>query len=148
MASLGAKNEKVNANVFKIFIGADDYILATRKEFIHRAPQKRIATGAGPVYFTMLSDDRLILQFAYTTGEVGNSVSANWDEMLKRSATTGEVPTNAFSIKATDEQTPTPTTKTHAFNAKCTMLRVYGGAEGETLADMELQITDNEPSVS
>jgi len=147
MVSLGTKTEIVNANVLKIFIGVDDYILASRKEFDHQAAQIRLATGAGPVYFTGLSNDRLLLEFAYTTGEVGNSVPANWDEMLQRNVATGEVPENAFSIKATDRQ-GTPVTKTHAFNAKCTRLRVFGGGEGETLAQLELQITDNEPTVT
>ena len=148
---LGTKSEVVNANVFKVFFGAagtDEYILATRKEVIYKAPQKRVATGAGPVYFTMLSDDRLLLEFAYTTGEVGNSVPQNWDEMLQRNATTGEVPENAFRIEATDRQ-GSPVTKTHAFSVcKAEELRARSGAEGETLASLTLVITDLEPSVS
>lgn len=143
----GNKLEIVNASKFKIFIGGDDYILASRKEFEHVAPQRRIATGAGPVYFTMLSDDRLSLEFAYTTGEVGNSVPANWDELIKRNATTGEVPTNGFSIQATDRQ-GTPDTKTHAFQCKCTRFRSWGLGEGETMAALELQIIDENASVS
>ncbi len=148
---LGTKTEVVNANRFKIFFGAagtDDYILATRKEFIHRSAQKRVPTGAGPVYFTMLSDDRLLLEFAYTTGEVGNSVPANWDEMLQRNAATGEVPENAFRIQATDRQ-GTPITKTHNFSVcKAEELRVRAMAEGETIATLTLVITDLEPSVT
>lgn len=147
MPPLGTKKEIVNANVFKVFIGADDYILATRKEFDFRADQFRLATGAGPVYFTMLSNDRLLLAFAYTTGEVGNGVPANWDEMMKRNALTGEVPENAFSIQATDSQ-GTPVTKTHPMNCKATRLRGFAGGEGETIAELELQIIDNEPSVT
>ena len=149
---LGTKLEVANSNKFKIFFGAagtDQYILATRKEFVHRAPQKRVATDAGPVYFTMLSDDQLLLTIAYTTGEVGNSVPQNWDEMLQRNASTGEVPENAFRIETTDRQTPTPTTKTHAFSiCKCEELRIFGSAEGEVLASLVLRITDTEPSVS
>ena len=148
--SLGAENEVVNANKFKIFFGAagtNQYILATRKEFIHRAPQKRLATDAGPVYFTMLSDDQLLLDIAYTTGEVGNSVPQNWDEMLQRNALSGEVPENAFRIEATDRQS-TPTTKTHAFNCKLEELRVFSAAEGEVLASLVLRITDTEPTVT
>ena len=148
---LGTKTEVANANKFKIFYGAagtDQYILATRKEFVHRATQKRLATDAGPVYFTMLSDDQLLLSIAYTTGEVGNSVPQNWDEMLKRNANSGEVPENAFRIEATDRLTPTPTTKTHQFNCKLEELRVFSAAEGEVLASLVLRITDTEPSVS
>lgn len=149
---LGTKNEVVNANKFKIFFGAagtDQYILAVRKEFIHRAPQKRLPTDAGPVYFTMLSDDQLLLTIAYTTSEVGNSVPQNWDEMLQRNAATGEVPENAFRIEATDRLSPTPTTKTHAFSiCKLEELRVFGTAEGEVLASLVLRITDTEPSVT
>lgn len=148
---LGTKTEVVNANVFKVFYGAagtDEFILATRKEFIHRSPQKRIPTGAGPVYFTMLSDDQLLLDLAYTTGEVGNSVPQNWDEMLKRNATTGEVPENAFRVEATDRQ-GAPVTKTHAFSiCKAEELRVFASGEGETIARLTLRITDVEPSVS
>jgi hypothetical protein len=144
MPPLGSKTEVVNAAKFKVFLGADDYILATRKEFEHVAPQRRVPTGAGPVYFTMLSNDRLILEFAYTTGEVGNSVPANWDEMIKRNATTGEVPENAMSIQATDKSS---VTKTHSFNCKCTRFRSWALGEGETLAAMELQIIDENISV-
>jgi len=146
---LGTKQEVVNANKFKIFFGAagtDQYILATRKEFIHRAPQKRLATDAGPVYFTMLSNDQLLLTIAYTTGEVGNSVPSNWDEMLQRNSLSGEVPKNAFRIEATDRQN-TPVTKTHQLNCKCEELRVFGNAEGEVLASLVLRIIDTEPSV-
>jgi len=147
---LGAKNEAVNANKFKIFFGAtgtDQYILATRKEAVFRAPQRRLPTDAGPVYFTMLSDDQLLLDIAYTTGEVGNSVPQNWDEMLKRNASSGEVPTNAFRIEATDSQ-ETPATKKHPMNCKCEELRLFAAAEGETMAKLILRITDNEPSVT
>lgn len=147
---LGAKNEAVNANKFKIFFGAigtDQYILATRKEAVFRSPQRRLPTDAGPVYFTMLSDDQLLLDFAYTTGEVGNGVPANWDEMLQRNAASGEVPTNAFRIEATDSQ-GTPVTKTHPMNCKAEELRVFAPAEGETLAKLILRIIDNEPSVT
>ncbi len=147
---LGTKLEIANANKFKIFFGAagtDQYILAVRKEFIHRAAQKRVATDAGPVYFTMLSDDQLLLDIAYTTGEVGNSVPQNWDEMLQRNSNSGEVPENAFRIEATDRQI-SPDTKTHQFNCKCEELRVFSAAEGEVLASLVLRITDTEPSVS
>lgn len=147
MVSLGTKLEIVNANKMKIFIGADDYILASRKEMDFQSQQIRFATGAGPVYFTSLSNDRLLLEFAYTTGEVGNSVPANWDEMFKRNAASGEVPENTFSIQLTDRQ-GTPVTKTHTMLCKANRLRVFGGAEGETVASLELQIIDNEPSVS
>jgi len=147
--SLGSKVEVVNANKFKIFFGsgANDYILATRKEFDFRAEQKRLATGAGPVYFTMLSNDRLLLELAYTTGEVGTSLPQAFDEMMQRSNTTGEVPENLFEIRATDRQ-GAPVTKTHPMNAKCTRFRGFAGAEGETLVQLELQIIDNEPSVT
>lgn len=146
--SLGSKSEVVNANVFAIFFGtSQEYILATRKEFDFRAEQRRLPTGAGPVYFTMLSNDRLSLEFAYTTGEVGNSVPSNWDEMMQRNAVTGEVPTNLFTIKATDRQ-GSPVTKNHPMNAKCTRFRGFAGAEGETLVSLELQIIDNEPTVT
>ena len=146
--SLGATNEVVNANKFAVFFGASsEYILAVRKEVVYNAPQKKLATGAGPVFFTMLADDQLLLEFAYTTGEVGNGVGANWDEMLKRNATTGEVPEEEFRIKATDRQ-GSPVTKTHTMNCKATQLRCWGGAEGETLASLRLQIIDTEPSIA
>lgn len=147
---LGTKFEVVNANVFKIFFGApgaNEYILATRKEFDFRADQKRLATGAGPVYFTMLSNDRLLLEIAYTTGEVGTSVPQAFDEMMQRNSASGEVPTNLFTMVATDRQ-GTPVTKNHPMNAKCTRFRGFAGAEGETLVQLELQIIDNEPSVT
>jgi len=142
--------KSIPPNKLKIFFGAagtNQYILAVRKEMIFRAPQKRLATDAGPVYFTMLSDDQLLLDIAYTTGEVGTSVPQAWDEMFKRNADSGEVPENAFRIEATDRQT-TPTTKTHPMNCKAVELRVFGAAEGEVLASLVLQITDTEPSVS
>ncbi len=146
---LGSKSEVVNANFFKIYFGSsEEYILATRKEFDFRAEQKRLATGAGPVYFTMLSNDRLLLELAYTTGEVGTSLPEAFDEMMQRSATTGEVPTNNFQIKATDRKNPGPTTKTHSMNAKCTRFRGFAGAEGETLVSLELQIIDNNMTVT
>jgi hypothetical protein len=146
--SLGSKSEVVNANVFAIFFGStNEYILATRKEFDFRAEQKRVPTGAGPVYFTMLSNDRLLLELAYTTGEVGTSLPQAFDEMMKRNASTGEVPTNLFTIKATD-RAGAPVTKNHPINAKCTRFRGFAGAEGETLVSLELQIIDNEPSVT
>ena len=147
---LGDTNEVVNANKFKIFYGdtgVEQYILALKKEFIHRAPQKRLPTDAGPVYFTMLSDDQLLLSIAYTTGEVGNSVPQNWDEMLKRDIDSGEVPTNEFRIEATDRQS-TPQKKTHQFNCKLEELRAYSNAEGETTASLVLRIIDSEPSVT
>jgi len=148
MANLGAKTEVVNSNKLGIFFGtSDQYILATRKEIDYRKEQIRVATDAGPVYFTGLSNDKILLEFAYTTGEVGNSVPANWDEMLKANATTGEVPENTFTLKAVDRQ-GTPDTKSHTMLAKATRLRVFGGAEGETLAQLELQIIDVEPNVS
>ena len=97
----------------------------------------------------MLSDDQLLLDIAYTTGEVGNSVPQNWDEMLQRNASSGEVPENAFRIEVTDRQTTTPTTKTHNFAiCKCEELRIFGSGEGEVLASLVLRITDTEPSVS
>lgn len=148
--SLGAKNEVVNANKFKIFFGPSpdvtQYILAVRKEMVFRAPQKRLATDAGAVYFTMLANDQLLLDFAYTTGEVGNSVPSNWDEMFQRNALSGEVPTNVFRVEATDSQT-VPITKVHPMNAKAEELRASANAEGETVAKLILRITDNEPSV-
>lgn len=148
MADLGAKNEAVNANKFAVFYGSsDEYILATRKEFDFRADQTRVATGAGPVYFTQLSNDRLLLEFAYTTGEVGNSVPQNFDELMQRSATTGEVPENTFTIKATDRQ-GSPVTKSHPMLCKATRLRGFGGGEGETLIQLELQVIDNNMSVT
>ncbi len=146
--SLGSKDEVVNSNKLGIFFGStNQYILATRKEVDYRKEQIRVPTDAGPVYFTGLSNDKILLEFAYTTGEVGNSVPENWDEMMKSNATTGEVPENQFEIKAVDRQ-GTPITRQHSMTAKATRLRVFGGAEGETLAQLELQILDNNILVS
>ena len=149
MASLGAKTEIVNAQAVKIQFGGgpDDFILAIRKDLDYRSPQRRIPTGAGPIYFTMLPDNRMQLTFAWTTGEVGNSVAANWDEMIKRNATTKEVPENVWKLAFTDAQ-GSPTTKTFTHTCKVTRFHSFAAGEGETMAELELQIIDDDPAVT
>jgi len=148
--ALGAKTNIVNANVYKVYFGsvsaANQYILATRKEAVYRTPQKRVATGAGPVYFTMLSDDKLLLEFAYTTSELGTGTS-DWNAMIQRNALTGEVPTNSFFLVATDRNT-TPISKTQTMTCKAEELRLFGAAEGETIAKLILVITDNDAVIA
>ena len=99
--ALGSKTATVNANVYKLYFGSvaagNEYILVTRKEAVYRVPQKRVPTGAGPVYFSMLSDDRLLLEFAFTTSELGSGTS-KWNSMIQRNASTGEVPENTFVL--------------------------------------------------
>lgn len=146
--ALGSKSATVNANVYKVYFGsvsaANQYILATRKEAVYRSPQKRVATGAGPVYFTMLSDDRLLLEFAYTSTELGTSDS-DWNKLIERNATTGEVPEKSFFLVATDKNS---NAKTQTMKCKAEELRLYSGAEGETLAKLSLVITDNNIAIS
>jgi len=148
--ALGSKDTVVNANVYKVYFGSvsasNQYILATRKEAVYRTPQKRVATGAGPVYFTMLSDDKLLLEFAYTTTELGTGTS-DWNAMVQRNATTGEVPTNNFFLVATDRQS-TPVSKTQTMICKAEELRLFSGAEGETIAKLVLVITDNDAVIA
>jgi len=150
MGSLGTKLEIVNANAVLVRFGAtpDDYILAVRKRIEYNSPQKRLATGAGAIYFTMLPDNKMRITTAYTTGEVGNAVAANFDEMIKRNATTKEVPTNTWALKFTDRQ-GTPASNTWTHSAKVTQLIIDGGlGEGETLVEIVLQIIDDEPTVT
>jgi len=149
MATLGGKLEIVNAQAVKVRFGGtpDDFILAVRKDLDYNSPQKRIATGAGPVYFTMLPDNKMHISFPYTTGEVGNSVPANFDEMVKRNATTKEVPTNTWLLAFTDRQA-SPDTNTWTHSAKVTRLHIFGLGEGETMVEIDLQIIDDEPSVT
>lgn len=148
--ALGAKPNKVNANVFKVYFGAvsdaNEYILAMRKEQVIRTPQKRYGTGAGPVYFTMLSDDRLLLDFIYTTDNFG-SADSDWNKLMTRNTDSGEVPTEKFFLVAADAATP-QVKKTHAMECKAEELRTFGEAEGGTLAKMILVITDNNVAIT
>ena len=148
--ALGAKTGVVNANAYKIYLtavsSANQYIMATRKEAVYRSPQKRLATGAGPVYFTMLSDDRLLLEFAYTTTELGSDGS-DWNKMLIRNANSGEVPENTFFLVGTDRN-PSPKKATQTMKCKAEELRLFGGAEGETIAKLSLVIIDNDNSIT
>ena len=150
MAILGAKNEIVNAQAVQVQFGAtpDDFILAVRKDIEYNSAQRRVPTGAGAIYFTMLPDNKLRLTFPYTTGEVGSAVPANFDEMIKRNATTKEVPENTWKLKFTDRVTPTPGSNTWSMLAKVTRLHAFGLGEGETMVEIDLQITDDEPTIT
>ncbi len=147
--ALGSKTAVVNANVYKVYFDsvsdANQYILATRKEAVYKAPQKRVATGAGPVYFTMLSDDRLLLEFAYTTSQLGTG-TGDWNVMMQRNEDTGEVPENDLFLVAADVGSP-QVTKTQIMKCKAEELRLYSGAEGETLAKLSLVIIDNDITI-
>jgi len=149
MGDLGAKLEVVNAQAVKVRFGAtpDDYILAINKDIDFVSPQKRVPTGAGNIFFTMLPDNKMKLSFPYTTGEVGLSVPANFDEMIKRNSATKEVPTNIWRIEPTDQQ-GTPNTNIWTQNAKCTRVHWFAAGEGETILEIELQIIDDEPAVT
>lgn len=147
MASLGAKNEKVNAQAILWKISGDQYILLTRKRFSYRRPQRRFPTGAGNLFYSMLPDNRIAVQVAYTTGEVGTSVPAAFDEMVKANATTKEVPENTFTFTATDTQ-GTPASNVWTMAAKCTLMEVEAGPEGESVVNLEFQITDENPAVT
>lgn len=148
--TLGSKPRVVNANAYKIYLSgvspSNQYIMATRKEAVYRTSQKRLATGAGPVYFTMLSDDRLLLEFAYTTTELGNDGS-DWNKMLIRNANSGEVPENNFFLVGTDRN-PSPGVATQTMTCKAEELRLFAAAEGETIAKLSLVIIDNDNSIS
>lgn len=149
MATLGAKNEIINAQAVKVQFGAvpDEYILAVRKDLDYVSPQRRIPTGAGPVYFTMLPDNKMRVSLPYTTGEVGASVSSNFDELIKRNATTGEIPTNLWPLQFTDRQ-GTPITQKWSQSAKVIRLHVFALGEGETMVEIDLQIIDDEPTIT
>lgn len=148
--TLGTKTATVNASVYKVYFdsvsAANQYILATRKEAVYRATQKRLPTGAGPVYFTMLSDDRLLLEFAYTTSELGSG-SSDWNKLIERNITSGEVPENNFFLVGTD-RAGSPVSKTQTMQCKAEELRLFAGAEGETLAKLSLVIIDNDVVIS
>ena len=149
MAILGSKLEIVNAQAVKVQFGAapDDFILAVRKDMDWNVPQRRVPTGAGPIYFTMLPDNKLRLTFPYTTGEIGFSVPANFDEMIRRNATTKEVPTNIWKLVWTDRQ-GTPLSNTWTMNGKVTRLHPFALGEGETMIEIDIQITDDEPVIT
>jgi len=148
--TLGSKPRIVNANAFRVYLtsvsASNQYIMATRKEAVYRSAQKRLATGAGPVYFTMLSDDRLLLEFAYTTTELGSGGS-DWNTMLQRNANSGEVPQNKFFLVGTDRNA-SPGVATQTMECKAEELRLFSGAEGETIAKLSLVIIDNDPVIS
>jgi len=148
--ALGSKTTVVNANVYKVYFDSvsdsNQYILATRKEAVYRSAQKRVPTGAGPVYFTMLSDDRLLLEFAYTTSELGSG-SSDWNTLIQRNAVSGEVPENNFFLVGTD-RAASPVSKTQTMRCKAEELRLYSGAEGETLAKLSLVIIDNDAVIA
>lgn len=148
--TLGNEPNKVNANKYKVYFGsvsdANEYILAMRKEAVYRTPQKRYGTGAGPVYFTMLSDDRLLLDFIYTTDNFGTA-NSDWNKIMTRNAASGEVPTGSFFLVAADAATP-QVKKTHAMKCKAEELRTFGEAEGGTLAKMILVIIDNNIAIT
>ncbi len=149
MAILGSKLEVVNAQAVKVQFGPtpDDFILAVRKDMDWNVPQRRVPTGAGAIFFTMLPDNKLRLTFPYTTGEVGSAVPANFDEMVKRNATTKEVPENIWKLVFTDRQ-GTPVSNAWTMNAKVTRLHPFGLGEGETMVELDLQIIDDEPTIT
>lgn len=147
MASLGASKEWVNAQALKWFINSDEYIFLTRKRLRFQVPQKRVGTGAGNVFFTMLPDNRMSVTVLYTTGEVGTSVPQAFDEMVMRDATTKEVPENTYKFTATDRQ-GSPATNTITHLAKCTMMEVSAEAEGEVIVNLEFQILEDAPVVT
>jgi len=147
MADYGSKTSVVNAQAMYWNFAGGKYLLLTNKRFSYRRPQKRIATGIGPIYFSMLSDNRFTVQVAYTTGEVGVGVPQAFDQMILANATTHEVPENTFTFTLTD-RAGTPKTNTWTLKAKMTSLDVSGLGEGETLVDMEFQITDDVPAVT
>ena len=150
MAILGAKNEIVNAQAVQVRFGAtpDDYILAIRKDMEWLSPQRRVPTGAGPIYFTMLPDNKMHLSFPYTTGEVDNGVPANFDQMVKRNSTSKEIPENLWHLKFFDRKSPTPSSNSWDQTAKVTRLHVWGLGEGETMVEIDLQIIDDEPIIA
>lgn len=145
--AIGAKTGIVNANAYRIYLtavtAASQYIMATRKEAVYKTPQKRLATGAGPVYFTMLSDDRLLLEFAYTTTELG-ATDSDWNKMLIRNSNSAEVPENTFFLVGTDRNPAGVKKATQTMKCKAEELRLFAGAEGETIAKLSLVIIDND----
>lgn len=147
MVSLGTKNEIVNAQNVLIQFGAtpDEYILAWRKDLEYLSPQRRVPTGAGPIYFTMLPDNKMRITVAYTVGEIGTSVASAFDEMIKRNATTSEVPKNSWKMSFTDNAGGN-NLWTH--NGKVTRLHVFAGRIGETIVELDIQITDNVSTIT
>lgn len=151
MANLGAENEKVNAGLVKWFFagGSDEYVGLSRKTLEWTRGQRALpTTGLGVLYYSEKLRGRFVVVLAYTTGEVGNSVPQNFDEMITEGALTGEIPETAFVWKLTDKQS-SPVTKTYTVNAKCVRYKSFeAGGEGETLAELEFVITDAAPSIA
>jgi len=151
MTDLGAENEAVNASKVKWFYagGIDEYVGLNRKMLEWTRGQRAFpTTGLGVLYYSEKLRGRFTVVLAYTTGEVGNSVPRNFDEMITEAAATGEVPVTAFQWKLTDRQ-GTPTTKTYTVNAKCVRYKSFeAGGEGETLAELDFVITDAAPSIA
>ena len=151
MPVLGAENEKVNASKVKWFFagGSDEYVALNRKMLEWTRGQRDFpTTGLGVLYYSEKLRGRFIVLLAYTTGEVGNGVPRNFDEMITEAALTGEIPETAFVWKLTDKQ-GSPTTKTYTVNAKCVRYKSFeAGGEGETLAELEFVITDAAPTIA
>ncbi len=151
MPDLGTKNEAVNAGLVKWFYagGSDEFVGLVRKMLEWTRGQTALpTTGLGVMYYSQKLRGRFTVILAYTTGEVGNSVPQNFDEMITEAALTGEIPETAFVWKLTDRQ-GTPTTKTYTVNAKCVRYKSFeAGGEGETLAELEFVITDAAPSIA
>lgn len=151
MPDLGAENEKVNASKVKWFFagGIDEYVGLIRKSLEWTRGQAELpTTGLGVMYYSQKLRGRFIVYLAYTSGEVGNSVPRNFDEMITEAALTGEIPTTPFEWNLTDTQ-GTPVTKTYTVNAKCVRYKSFeAGGEGETLAELEFVITDAAPSIT
>lgn len=147
--SLGAETEKVNAGKVKWFYagGTSEYVALNRKMLEWTRGQKEFpTTGLGVLYYSEKLRGRFVVLLAYTSGEVGNSVPQNFDEMITEAAATGEIPTTAFVWKLTDKSS---VTKTYTVNAKCVRYKSFeAGGEGETVCELEFVITDAAPDIS
>lgn len=151
MVLLGAENEKVNAQKILWFFGpgTDNYVALNRKEWEYTRRQVEFpTTGLGVLYYSAKIRGRFKVVLAYTTGEVGNSVPQNFDEMMTEAAATGEIPENAFRFATTDKQ-GTPLTKDWDITkAKIERLKVHAAGEGESVYELDFIIVDAAPNVS
>jgi len=149
MANLGVETEKVNAGKVKWFYagGTDEYVALNRKMLEWTRGQKELpTTGLGVIYYSEKLRGRFVVVLAYTSGEVGNGVPQNFDQMITEAAATGEVPKTAFQWKLTDSAS---VVKTYTVNAKCIRLKSFeAGGEGETICELEFVITDAAPSIA
>lgn len=148
MANLGAKGEKASAQRMRWYYGpgTDEYIALFRKSIEYTRRQFDMpTTGLGVVYYSGKLRGKFVVALAYTSGEVGNSVPQNFDEMITESSATGEIPEEAFRFQTVDDN---GLAKNWDFNAKMTRLRAYGDMEGPTYYELEFVITDAAPSVS